>query len=130
VSYRPNKPLKIVSIKTSHPDLIRAEQIETPTPTAVNSLTRFHQIRVTLPPGDKMPKEGGWIEIETDDPAPEYHKLRVEVQMRKTAGRIIRPMPGKPAGPPRSIKPGQQKPGKSSPPATEQEPAGKRGQPD
>ncbi len=91
VTYRPEKPIRITRITTSHPDLIKAELVEPQKPERVRTITKFYQIRVTLPPGKDMPPEGGWIDIETSDPSPEYRKFRVEVVMRKPAARQIVP---------------------------------------
>ena len=94
VTYRPDKPIKIEKITTSNPDLIKAELVPPMKPERAHTITKFYQIRVTLPPGKDMPAEGGWIEIETSDPSPEYHKFRVEVVMRKPVRRVLSPRSG------------------------------------
>lgn len=91
VSYRPDKPLKITAIKTSNPDLIKAELDQRPPADVASSVTRYHMITVTLPAGSDMPEGGGWIEIQTDDPSPEYQKFVVEVMLRQAPSRVLNP---------------------------------------
>lgn len=108
VNYRADKPLKITDIKSSDPK-ITAEIMPTKTkvPTAG---TASYQIQVNLPPGDQLPKDGAKLTIFTDDPAPEYSKIEVEIitpemyreRLRKRSARI---RPGRPATPVKPKKP-------------------------
>jgi hypothetical protein len=95
VQYRADKPLKIVAVNPSL-DTIQCE-VKEDAPIAPDAKTAFHQIRVTLPPYDKLPAEGAKIEIVTDDPAPEFQKLTLQVVKRA-------PPPPKPP----TVRPGPQ----------------------
>jgi len=77
VQYRADRPLKIVSVMSTHSE-IRCELKDSPPP-APGMKTAFHQIRVTLPPYDALPNEGAKILISTDDPSPEFARLEVPV---------------------------------------------------
>jgi hypothetical protein len=91
VTYTADKPVEIREIRSSHPDLIKAELEPSQPPVRPNSLTRSHRIRVSLPPFAEMPEEGAQLEIFTDDPSPEYQKLVVEIQKRRSPARAVRP---------------------------------------
>jgi len=91
VDYRADNPIQITGIKTSDPDLIKAELLPAQKPVSPQVAARYHEIQVTLPPADKLPASGGWLEITTDDPAPEYHKLVVEVELRSAVPRSVQP---------------------------------------
>ena len=89
VYYRTAEPVEILDIKVSHPDLISVEKLPVPEPTESRSLARFQELRVTLPPGDKLPPEGAKIEIITSDPDPEYHTLVLDVMLRQPQPRPL-----------------------------------------
>jgi hypothetical protein len=92
VTYSGDKPVAIKEIRSSHPDLVTAELL--PQKTArPDSARRFHRLRVWLPPYNEMPEEGARLEIFTDDPSPEYQKLVVEVEKKRTPPRAVRPRP-------------------------------------
>jgi hypothetical protein len=89
VSYRADQPIEIKEIKSSHPDLIKVEILPPRKPVNPKAVTRFHELRVTLPRGADCPEGGGRIEIYTDDPSPDYQKLVVEVRLKKTVPREL-----------------------------------------
>jgi hypothetical protein len=90
VSYRSDKPVEIKEIKSSHPDLIHGELMPPRKSASRKAVTRVHEIRVTLPAGQDLPEGGGWLEIHTDDPSPEYQKLVVDVELRRVVSRPAR----------------------------------------
>jgi len=100
VTYRPDKPVEVKEIRSSHPDLIRAELMPPQHPTSRNPVTRFHTIRVWLPPYAEMPEEGAQLEILTDDPSPEYQKLVVDITRKQLPARARRATRLKPRLPP------------------------------
>lgn len=102
VTYKPDKPVKITNV-TCTSDKVKCE-VQPPAPIAGNIQTAYHDIKVTLPPGNELPAEGAKIEITTDDPSPEYQKLVVEI--------VVRDMTVKPPTPP-AVKPGA--PGPATP---------------
>jgi hypothetical protein len=89
VSYRTEQPLEIKEVKSSHPDLIKVELLPPRKPANPKAVTRFHELRVTLPAGSDFPASGGRIEIYTDDPSPDYQKLVVEVALKKSEPRDL-----------------------------------------
>ncbi len=98
VTYRPDKPLQIKEIRSSHPDLVSGT-LQEPRGTARSTApTRFHEIKVQLPPGSEFPEEGAKLEIITDDPSPEYQKLEVNIRLRKlpTRDALTNRVPAKP----------------------------------
>ncbi len=80
VTYPPDKPIKITNVTCSS-DKIKTEIIPPTAPTTPNAMMAFTEIKVNLPAGSEI-ANGAKIEIETDDPAPEYKKLTVEVVVR------------------------------------------------
>lgn len=80
VNYPPDKPIKIVKVTCSS-DKIKTEIIPPTAPPQPNAMMAFTEIKVNLPAGNEI-ANGAKIEIETDDPAPEYKKLTVEVVVR------------------------------------------------
>jgi hypothetical protein len=98
VTYRPDDPVKVKEIKSSHPDLITAELLPPREEKRPTMVTQYHEIRVTLPPGNQLPEGGATLEIYTDAAEPEYQKLIVEIKLRAVS---------RPAGEP---KPGEKKP--------------------
>ncbi len=95
VHYRSDQPIKIKEIKSSHPELIKVEQMPPRKPANPKAVTRLHEFRVTLPAGADFPEGGGRIEIYTDDPSPDYNKLVIEVRLQKTMPRALKPTEGK-----------------------------------
>lgn len=89
VAYRSDHPIEITAIKSSHPDLIKVERLPPREPANPQAVTRFHELRVTLPSGPDCPEGGGRIEIFTDDPSPEYERLVIEVGLKEPAARPI-----------------------------------------
>ncbi len=89
VAYRSDHPIEIKEIKSSHPDLIKVERLPPREPANSKAVTRFHEMRVTLPSSADFPEGGGRIEIYTDDPSPDYQKLVIEVRLKKPAARPI-----------------------------------------
>lgn len=80
VTYPPDKPIKILSV-TSSSDKIKTEIIPPTAPAQPNAMMAFTEIKVNLPAGSEI-ANGAKIDIETDDPAPEYKRLTVEVVVR------------------------------------------------
>ncbi len=109
VNYRADKPLKITKVESSSPDI--TTEIIPPKGNVPRGGTASYQIRVNLPPGDKLPENGAKLIIYTDDPSPEYSKIEVEVitveqyqkRIRERAQRRVVPVQpgktGKPAAP-------------------------------
>jgi hypothetical protein len=81
VMYPSEQPVEVTGIKSSHPELIKAELLPAEQ-AALQRVRPFHTIRVWLPPADELPEGGGRLEIYTNDPEPEYQKLVVEVKQR------------------------------------------------
>lgn len=76
--YRSDKPVKITEVKSTHPQ-ITSEVLPAPANLSPNVPMRYHEIKVTLPPGTAFGDEDATITILTDDPAPEYAKFEIEV---------------------------------------------------
>lgn len=108
VSYRSDQPIEIKEIKSSHPDLIKVEQLPPRKPVNPKAVTRFHEFRVTLPSGADCPEGGGRIEIYTDDPSPDYQKLVVKVGLKKTMPRALSEAKRKLIGTAPELKPEEQ----------------------
>lgn len=96
VQYRSDQPVAITKIKSSHPDLIKAELRPPREQAGSKMIRRFHEIQVTLPPGKDLPAGGGQLEIYTDDPSPDYQKLVVDIVLPPTRPRAARPTRPKP----------------------------------
>lgn len=111
VMYRSDKPLNITKIESSNPG-IKAEVLPAPSNPGPNAPMRYHEIKVTLPPGADFGDEDATITIMTDDPSPEYQKFEVEVTTpERFRAKVQRqaPKPIQPGGaiqPP--VKPGQE----------------------
>ena len=87
--YRAANPIDIKEIKVSCPDLITVERVPPRKSFDAKALTLYHELRVTLPPGDKLPPEGAKIEIFTTDTDPEYQVITLDVILRQPAPRPI-----------------------------------------
>ncbi|MFQ5806941.1 MAG: DUF1573 domain-containing protein [Phycisphaerae bacterium] len=129
VTYRPDQPVQIQEIRSSHPDLITAELMP-PRPARPNMVMRYHTIRVSLPAYDEMPEGGAKLEVFTDDPSPEYQKLVVDIQ-RRAPSRARRPTRPKPVLRPMSKPPesgAEQPEPKAGAPKKEEKPAKPKGE--
>ena len=120
VTYPPDKPIKILSVVSSS-DRIKTEIIPPTAPAQPNAMMAFTEIKVNLPAGSEI-ANGAKIEIETDDPAPEYKKLTVEVVVRDE---VAAPKPGvtPAAGAPTPAGQGPIQPKPATPPAAPGAPA-------
>lgn len=78
VSYRADKPIKITKIESAS-DKVTAELLPPPANARPNATTKWHQIKVSLPPANELPEDGTTLTIYTDDPSPEYQKLTVDI---------------------------------------------------
>lgn len=99
VEYRADKPIKITGIRSSHPDLIQAKLLPPrrepkPLSSAGGPLRRFapfHELEVTIPSYDQLPEGGAWVEIQTDDPLPQYQKLTFRIRKQPLPASLKRP---------------------------------------
>jgi hypothetical protein len=87
--YQAANPIDIQEIKISRPDLISVERVPPQKAFDPKAFTLYHELRVTLPPGDKLPPEGAKIEIITTDPDPEYHTIVLDVVLKQPTPRPI-----------------------------------------
>jgi hypothetical protein len=80
VAYAPERPVRVVEVKPSHPAL-KAEIQDATSPEQPAS-PAGQEIVVTLPPGDKVPDgEDLYIEVMTDATDASYQKLRVPIRV-------------------------------------------------
>jgi len=99
VEYRADQPIKITGIRSSHPDLIQAKLLPPrrepkPLSSAGGPLRRFapfHELEVTIPSYDQLPEGGAWVEIQTDDPLPQYQKLTFRIRKQPLPASLKRP---------------------------------------
>jgi hypothetical protein len=91
VRYRPDHPIEITEVKSSHPDVVKAKLLPQRKSANPKAFVRLHEIRVSLPPGNEFPQGGAKLEIYTSDPSPEYHKLTVDIRMRPPSARRVAP---------------------------------------
>ena len=85
VRYRSQQPVAIREIRSSHPDLVRAEVVSGTEGAEQKAIMLHHKIRVSLPAYADLPESGAVLEIYTDDPSPEFQKLTVEIERQKAA---------------------------------------------
>jgi len=78
LSYREDKPVKIVEIRPSHAS-IQGEILPNVTPSGRGWAVQT--IRVTLPPGNELPPGNAQLEILTDSPEPRFQKMVVRIHV-------------------------------------------------
>jgi Protein of unknown function (DUF1573) len=124
VTYQPDKPVKVTSVKSSH-ESIKAEVTPPANPPAANQTIAYHEIKVSLPAGKDIPTDNPKITIETDDPSPDYQKFTVDVVVRDVASAPVKPVTGDALKPqPQAPIPGAPAPGTPAPaPGTPAKPA-------
>lgn len=93
LNYLREKPLKIVSSRSSNPDIQIVVDPE-PAPVAPDSVFAAHLIRLTLPSYDRLGTAPTTVEFVTDDPDPRYQKLTLRVTRQE-----MKPAPVKPPQP-------------------------------
>jgi hypothetical protein len=118
VNYLKSKPLKVVSVKSSHPDLIKAElQPEVSNVKQELGAFAYHVIKVELPVYDQIPDTGASVEIATDDPETRFQTFTIPVTKQKINQPAASPTPQpKPRVNPPVVKPGAEPVKPASPP--------------
>ncbi len=79
VSYRPDKPIKILSATSDLPGV--EVRVDDSPPKVPNAQIAYHTIHVTLPASNDVPKDGGKITIQTDSNDERYKEFSVPVRV-------------------------------------------------
>jgi hypothetical protein len=79
IQYLPEEPLKITEVKTSHPNVVKAE-IAPETPMPAGSTIAYREVMVTIEAGAELPASDAEVSIKTDSKDSRFAEIKIPVR--------------------------------------------------